>query len=127
MTRILVVDDEPILRQVIELTLQKAGFDVVAAGNGKEGLDLYRKTSPDLVITDIMMPIMDGFETIRALKQITPGVKIIAMSGAGKAIDYLKMARGLGAAATITKPAERGELIATVQQVLQLDLQAKLP
>jgi CheY-like chemotaxis protein len=127
MTRILVVDDEPILRQVIELTLQKAGFDVVAAGNGKEGLDLYRKTSPDLVITDIMMPIMDGFETIRALKQIAPGVKIIAMSGAGKAIDYLKMARGLGAAATITKPAERGELIATVQQVLQLDLQAKLP
>jgi CheY-like chemotaxis protein len=127
MTTILVIDDEPILRQVIELTLQKAGFHVLAAANGREGLDIFRKTPPDLVITDIMMPVMDGFETIRALKQIAPGVKVIAMSGAGKAIDYLKMARGLGAAATITKPAERGELIATVQHVLQLDLQAKLP
>jgi CheY-like chemotaxis protein len=118
--RILVIDDERLIRHVIKEMLEIEGYVVTTAANGKEGLKFYRQDPPDLVITDIFMPEMEGLETIRALQRDFSKVKIIAISGGGERgmTSFLSHAKRFGAVLTLEKPFSREELIASVRQVL---------
>jgi DNA-binding response OmpR family regulator len=118
--QILVIEDDVAVRGLILETLSRAGYQVSAAGNGTEGLQLFREKNPDLVITDIVMPKKEGLQTIIELLQEAPGVKVIAMSGGGRFCndDYLKLARKFGARRTVAKPFLREEMLLAVREVL---------
>jgi YesN/AraC family two-component response regulator len=120
MARILIIEDDTRVRETYCLILEQAGYEVVTATDGKEGMRVFREKSPDLVITDIIMPEKEGLEVIRELKRDFPEVKIIAISGGGYAQpeDYLKTAKLFGAMCTLTKPIEQEELLEAVQECL---------
>ena len=86
--------------------LVRMGFEVIEARNGREALEIFQRDPVDLVMTDIIMPEMEGLESIGALKHKHPGVKIVAMSGGGRgsATEYLKVAMMMGADRTVSKP-----------------------
>lgn len=105
------------LRQMLE----QEGYEVIDAGDGKEGIKLYRKTPTDLVITDVVMPEKDGVETLRELKRDFPDVKIIATSGNSSTITaqyYLSAMMALGADRVFKKPFGRKELLDAVHELL---------
>ncbi|GIE92465.1 response regulator [Actinoplanes regularis] len=83
MSGILVVDDEPDLRAIARRVLERAGHEVREAGNGQAALELVRQSLPDLILTDIMMPLMDGYELIRQIRAdaATARIPILVMSG----------------------------------------------
>jgi DNA-binding response OmpR family regulator len=118
--QILVIEDDFAVRELILQTLSKAGYQVIAAGDGVEGLNLFREKNPALVITDIVMPQKEGLQTIIELRQQSPDVKVIAMSGGGRYCnaDYLKLAKKFGARRTVSKPFMRDEMLAAVKEVL---------
>jgi DNA-binding response OmpR family regulator len=118
--QILVIEDDFAVRELILQTLSKAGYEVIAAGDGVEGLNLFREKNPALVITDIVMPQKEGLQTIIELRQESPGVKVIAMSGGGRYCnaDYLKLARKFGASRTVSKPFMREEMLTAVRELL---------
>src|SRR5690242_20512194 len=105
MARILIIDDEQGIRRPLQILLERAGHEVMAASDGQEGLRLWRTFGADLVITDIMMPNKDGIETIVELRTLTPPVPVIAMSGGdiSERLDLLGDARLLGAIHTVPK------------------------
>ncbi len=100
--------------------LERAGFEVDLASNGNEGIDLFRKSPSDLVITDIIMPEKEGLETIREMKRMQPQLKIIAMSGGGEisAEHYLEMAKIFGASRIIEKPFTQKTMVSTVKELM---------
>ena len=114
---ILVVDDEIAIRQLFEQLLTGEGYEVLSASNGAEALQIVRGRHLDLVITDLVMPESEGIETIRAIRNTQPNLKIIAASGAFKG-RFLQSATLLGACATLLKPIGRDELLSTVRRVL---------
>jgi CheY-like chemotaxis protein len=118
--RILVIDDEEPVRMIVREMLIIEGYEVVVAGNGKVGLQLFRSDPTDLIITDIFMPEMEGLETIRELHREYPGVKIIAMSGGGESgmLSFLSYAKRFGALRALRKPFSREELLTNVQELL---------
>jgi DNA-binding response OmpR family regulator len=120
MDSILLIDDDEALRVALRLTLERAGYSVVVAREGGEGLQLFRRFPPDLVITDIVMEGQEGLETIQALRREAPGVKIIAMSGGGRRREdtFLDVARILGAQLTLDKPFDLQDLLTAVHTVL---------
>jgi CheY-like chemotaxis protein len=120
MQRILVIDDDPFVQRTIVRVLRKTGYDVHAAADGLEGLREFRNLQPDLVITDIVMPVKEGLDTIRMLRSWSPGAKIIAISGGNRLAsrDFLVEATALGAAAVIAKPFELDELLDRVSHCL---------
>ena len=115
---ILVVDDDPAVLGVLRDILTEAGYDVADAMDGKKAVTKFRQHRPDVVITDIVMPDQEGVETIRQLKIESPGLKIIAMSGAigGR---YLRVAELMGADATLQKPIKVEQLLDAVKKVLR--------
>jgi len=118
---LLIVDDDVQILNILRQMLEREGYDVVKASNGKQGLRLYRENPADLIITDIIMPEKDGIEIIIELKRDYPDVKIIAISGGGR-IDselYLDLAKKLGVLRTFTKPVERKQLLNAVRNILQ--------
>jgi CheY-like chemotaxis protein len=120
--KILIIDDEEDIRKIMRRVLEKAGCEVLDAPNGKEGLHIYHQTFPDLVITDILMPEMDGLEVIMALRQEHPGAKIMAISGGGQCgHNYLPISLKLGAVHTIAKPFRQRELLSAVFALLEND------
>jgi CheY-like chemotaxis protein len=118
--RILVVEDEKPMRDVLEIALGNGGYQVVTAVDGGEAMNLARLMHFDLVITDMIMPGIEGIETIMTLLAHDPQIKIIAMSGVlpGAKGDFLPLAKSLGAAAVLRKPFNRESFIDTVQTVL---------
>jgi CheY-like chemotaxis protein len=118
MQRILVIDDEAEMRALLEKSLGSSGYEVVSAADGKEALKLQRKTPANLVITDIFMPVMEGFETIAALRKEFPQVPIIAISGKAVAPDFLAVAQRLGAVKALEKPFTFRDLLQAVKEVL---------
>ena len=120
MAKILVIEDDEIVRGVIRRVLQSKGFDVLEASDGKQGVDVFREKSADLVITDIVMPNKEGLETIRDLRRLDPRVKIIAISGGGRNTpdDYLDVAEKFGAMRTFEKPFEWDDLIQAITELL---------
>ena len=122
MSSILVVDDEDQIRRLICETLERAGYHVTEARDGKEALSLYRLAPADLVIMDILMPDQDGLETTVALRRESPDVKIIVITGGNDMIgilNYLDVAKMLGAHSTLQKPFEMKTLLETIQAELQ--------
>lgn len=89
LARILVVDDEPDLRLILRRILERAGHDVADASNGADALESVRAAMPDLVVTDNVMPVMDGFELIRQLRAdpATAQIPILAATGDGRLAD----------------------------------------
>jgi DNA-binding response OmpR family regulator len=116
--RILVIDDEEQIRAWMLLALSAAGYHVDEAADGEQGLTLARRQWFDLVITDLVMPEKEGVETIRELRELCPGTRIIAMTGAFIG-DFLKVVEKLGASATLTKPFSSAELLQQVRAVLE--------
>ena len=104
------------LRQMLE----RAGYDVVEAASGREGLQHYQASVIDLIITDILMPDQDGLETIQELRRLAPEAKIIAISGGGQRglFDLLPIAAKLGAQWTLRKPLQRLELLEAIRQLV---------
>ena len=116
---ILLIDDEEGFRNVLMQVLVNAGYDVIAASNGEEGIRYFHEKPADMIITDIIMPEKEGIETIIELKKAFPHVKLIAMSGGGwygTDIDF-DMARKLGAH-TLNKPFALQELLDIVRETL---------
>jgi CheY-like chemotaxis protein len=118
--QILVVDDDPMVNSLIRRLLEKRGYRVASAFNGKEALNIYSTGVFDLVITDIIMPEMEGLETIKELRHTDPSVKIIAVSGGGigSADDYLHAANLLGALRTFSKPFHVEEMQRAVDELI---------
>jgi len=121
MKRILVIDDEPQIRSMLRMMLEREGYEVEEAPDGIEGIKRYRQKSTDLIITDLIMPNKDGIGMIIDLKKEFPDAKIIAMSGGGlnKPEGYLKGAQKLGAECTLTKPIDRKEMLRAVKDILK--------
>jgi DNA-binding response OmpR family regulator len=115
--RILLIDDDAMLRQTIRKMLESAGHEVVEAENGRAGLDVFRKLGVDAVVTDIIMPQKEGIETIRELRALDARVRIVAISGGGRThkMDFLNLATKLGADATLAKPFRKEALLACVE------------
>ena len=120
MQRVLVIDDDEQVRALLCEILERAGFEVMAASNGVEGLKLYRSQPADLVITDLIMPEKEGVETILELRSQFPNARIIAISGGQRAggREYLPIAARLGARRTVAKPFSRQEILEAVRETL---------
>ena len=119
MGRILVIDDDDDFRSMLCTALAQAGYMVEEARNGQEGSQRQRMEPVDLVITDILMPEREGLETIQALRQEFPEIKIIAMSGGVGPLNFLPLARKFGALRTLQKPFTLRQLYEVVREVLQ--------
>jgi CheY-like chemotaxis protein len=118
--RILVVDDDAQIRLVLHQVLTRAGFSVQVATNGRECIALHNHAPADLIITDIIMPEMEGIESIRTIRKKSTSTKIIAISGGlrGGPLDILSIAKLMGAARTLAKPFKIEEIISAVNEVL---------
>ena len=117
--RVLVVEDEEDLRDIARFTLEGAGFEVIAAVNGVEGVAKSAAERPDLVLMDIQMPLLDGYEATRRIKAL-PGMQrrpVVAVSSFAMKGDAEK-ARAAGCDAYVTKPYSAKQLLALVRQFL---------
>ena len=113
--KILVADDEQTITMVVQKILENAGHEVVTTNDGIQVSVLIKTEKPDLLILDILMPVMDGIENILATKVNSPHLPIIAISSQPK---YLNSAVGLGANSSITKPIMAGKLLDMVNQYI---------
>ncbi len=115
---VLIVDDDPAVLAVLRSILTESGYEVADAMDGRKAVAKFRLARPDVVITDIVMPDQEGVETISLLKRESPGLKIIAMSGAigGR---YLRVAELMGADATLQKPIKTDQLLDALKKVLR--------
>ena len=124
MTRILVVDDDPMVCMAIEVFLQRHGFEVIVTDGGEAGLRALDRGGIDLMIVDIFMPHMRGFESIRIFHERAPAVPLVAMSGYAfanlnaPAPDFLRMALELGASRCLRKPFTPAALLTVIDECL---------
>jgi CheY-like chemotaxis protein len=118
--RVLVIDDDALLRRALRAVLEVAGYDVIEAADGAAGLRVQREQGADLFLVDLFMPEVDGLEFIRRLRADLPHAKIIAMSGRGRTgqTDILRMAAASGASRTLRKPFEPRELLTAIRELL---------
>jgi CheY-like chemotaxis protein len=121
MARILTIDDDDDCRYLLRHILEHAGYEVVEARDGREGIEHYRTAPTDLIVTDLFMPEQEGLETIGQLRQEFPAVKIIAISGGGRTgnSNLLNAAERFGASCTLRKPINFEELRDTVHVLLE--------
>jgi DNA-binding response OmpR family regulator len=119
MARVLVVDDECQMRELLRQALERHGHVVDEAGDGKEALQHFAEQRPDIVLTDLVMPGKEGIETIQALRRQSPTMPIIAMSGGGRVgpDEYLSLAGLLGANRTFAKPFRLEEILTAVREL----------
>jgi two-component system chemotaxis response regulator CheY len=117
--RILAVDDSPSVRQMVKLTLSGAGYDIVEAGDGAEGLSKARANTLDMVVTDLNMPVMNGLGLIRELRKLPAyrGVPILFLTTESDP-EMKQQAKAAGATGWITKPFQQDQLVAIVRKVL---------
>jgi len=122
MATILLIDDEKAILDLVGPALRKAGHDVQTALNGEEGLQRMVSHKIDLVITDVVMPVKEGIETIQLLRRGRPDLPILAISGGGRSgnLDMLQAAEMLGASATLAKPFRVDALVRIVGELLRL-------
>ena len=112
--RVLVVDDEPDLRELYAVNLKEAGHEVLTAANGAEGLGLLKGTNPDVILVDLMMPVMDGYEFLHHLRKMpehrgTPAIVVSAVATGA-------FSRKLGASGFVAKPFDADELVSVVER-----------
>lgn len=127
--RVLVVDDDPMVCVAIEVCLQRQGFEVTVADSGEAGMRALEASDFDVMLIDVFMPHMHGFESIRMFRERQPDVPIIAMSGyafanTGRAPDFLRMTIELGAASCLRKPFTPNALLTSVNECLTKPIQS---
>ncbi|UCC51220.1 MAG: response regulator transcription factor [Anaerolineaceae bacterium] len=116
--KVLTVDDEPDVRRLIEVKLKKAGFVVVTAVDGEEGVEKAKSENPDLILMDVMMPKMDGYTAVEKIKtEMDPAPLVMMLTAKGTEDDVMQGLMG-GADDYITKPFAPRELIARVKVTL---------
>ena len=130
MANILIIDDEKDIRVVLKEVLRRAGYDVTLAANGRDGLEQLAADGADMVITDVIMPGIDGVAMVQQIRETYPDMPIIVISGGGNVAPmeyepgaistsaYLASATIAGANRTLTKPFERQELLDAVRALL---------
>lgn len=120
MAKILVVDDDAQVRQLLRRLLTRSGYDVSEAGDGAAAQRIVETEPIDLLITDIIMPEKEGIELITTMRKSKPSLPIIAISGGGQADSeqYLEIARLLGAKRVLGKPFDVDELLVAVAELL---------
>jgi CheY-like chemotaxis protein len=120
MPRILLIDDDRPVRSFMRRALERAGHEIIEADDGQRGLDVLAGSFVDLVITDLIMPKMEGIEFMLHLRRLQPALPVIAVSGGGRASpkSYLDIAQACGAAKVLAKPFSVEELLAAVDAVL---------
>ena len=121
MKKILVVDDEQVFLNLMARVLGESGYRVATAGGGEEGFAAVGSARPDLVVTDLIMPGLDGVQLIRKLKEGYAGIPVIAMSGGGRTLDTdltLKSVANLGVKAILRKPFSHDDLLQAVDEAL---------
>jgi CheY-like chemotaxis protein len=120
MACILVVEDDKDLREMLKTSLLKRKYMVLEASNGKEALVRFKPSITDLLITDLIMPDEDGLKVIMKIKSMKPSIKIIAISGGGKAgpVNYLNLAKALGADEIFPKPFSLNDLLNKIDELL---------
>jgi len=116
----LIIDDEPAVRKALRPYFERAGYQVAEAGDGRTGLRFHAAAPADVIITDIFMPDFDGIETIRELRRVAPGVKVIVVSGGDSTgtLNLLDDAKLLGADRAFHKPLRPEELLGAVREML---------
>lgn len=121
MATILLIDDDEAFRSMLRRALQRVGHGVIEAAEGGAAFRALSGATVDLVITDIIMPDMEGIETIRTLRRTHPELKVIAMSGGGrvKPESYLETAKAFGAVRVFSKPFDNEEFFAAVEDALK--------
>lgn len=119
MPGVLIVEDDDDLREMLKVTLTKNKYTVLEAADGKEAITKFKPSVTDLVITDIIMPHEEGLKVILKIREIKPDIKIIAISGGGKAGpgSYLNIAKALGANAVFSKPFSINDLLNKVKEL----------
>ncbi len=122
MKRILVIDDEVLTLELLQKMLEDSGYQVFVAENGEKGLEIFRQDPMDLVITDMVMPVKDGLQTILELREIDESVPVLAISGGGVIAKerYLAVASYLDNVRSLAKPFSHSELIGAVEQLLKV-------
>lgn len=115
-----VIDDEQMIRNVIRMTLEEFDCEIHEAANGQDGVMLVRDKSPDLVITDMIMPDKEGIETVMDIRKFNGTVKILGISGGGRTrnLNYLEIAGKLGANDVLPKPFSPDELVEKIRGLL---------
>lgn len=120
MPKILLIDDDPTVQNVFGQFLRGAGYEVETADNGKKGMMMMEADRPDLIITDIMMPEMDGLEILLKIRKMHDNMPVIAISGGMRAlpINFLHQARVFGARQVFEKPVPLGVLGSAVKELI---------
>jgi DNA-binding response OmpR family regulator len=117
--KILVVDDEVNITQILEFSIGAEGYEVITAANGEEAIDKARREQPDLIVLDVMMPKIDGFEACRILKAnpLTKNIPVVLLTAKGRDIDK-KLGYEVGATDYIVKPFSPNKLVDRIHQLL---------
>jgi DNA-binding response OmpR family regulator len=118
--RILVVDDEPDTVGLLELTLRTAGFEIQTARSGQEGLRMALENAYDLLLLDVMMPDLSGFDVMRSLQELqgaSAHAPVVILTARGRPEDR-EMGERLGAVGYLVKPASRGQLVDAIAEAL---------
>ncbi|MGD1047213.1 MAG: response regulator [Candidatus Krumholzibacteriaceae bacterium] len=117
--KILVVDDEVNITQILEFSIGAEGFEVISAQNGEEAIEKARREQPDLIILDIMMPKIDGYEACRILKAnpLTKNIPVVLLTAKGRDIDR-RLGMEVGATDYIVKPFSPNRLVERIHQLL---------
>lgn len=122
MAKLLLIEDQSFTATIMDTVLKKAGYTVTVAKDGERGLAAFDADRPDVVITDILLPGIDGLEVIREIQSRVPGFPIIALTGGGKTgvYDYLDKARALGAVDVFRKPVTAEQLLGAISRCLEV-------
>ena len=120
--KILLVEDDSTLSFIVQDALTREGFDVVCASNGDSGLKLFKESEPDIIVTDVMMPKMDGFEMVRLIRLTAPSVPVLFLT-ARTALDDVVKGFELGANDYIRKPFQILELVVRIKALLKRNSQ----
>jgi CheY-like chemotaxis protein len=117
--QVLICDDDPVILRLLQVNLELEGYDVLMAGHGEEAVELANKEHPDLVILDIMMPKLDGYQTCARLKanDATNGIPVVFLSAKAQQTD-IDRGKEFGVAEYLTKPFDPNDLIEVVQRLI---------
>lgn len=120
MARVLVVDDDEQIRSLLSAGLKEHNFETVTTDGGRKAIELYTQSRFDVVILDIIMPEMEGVETLQVLKRIDPSVNVIAISGGGKISGdyYLSMIKSFRPRFTFPKPIDFEEVLSAIYKII---------